>query len=172
MRVDWQRIERTWFQAAADAIVATVEANPTERFYAGAFWLLYGDYTVIRPSVFGLNAEDSDPDIRWHPPDWRWAMIDAAHERVDPLYEPLTHLDGDEAAFEALWERHIDALAAVSRRLTAFVRSGQIAAPRAAFTPGFFVGIVDFSQGDEAIDYLKRSVDEETIAASGILDDL
>jgi hypothetical protein len=62
-------------------------------------------------------------------------------------------------------------LARVSRRATTLVRSGQVAARSPAFTPGFFVGIVDVAQGDDAIDYLKRSVDEEAIAGSGILED-
>ena len=49
--------------------------------------------------------------------------------------------------------------------------SSTIAVDPSAFSPGFFVGIIDFSQGDEAIDYLRRSVDEATITSSGILEE-
>jgi hypothetical protein len=155
-----------------DAIVATAAANPSEQFYAGAFWLLFGDYSSLHAPVFGLNCENSDPHIRWHPPDWRWTLIDPTHERVLPLYQPLEVLEVDEPTFELLWEQHIDMLARVSRRVTQVVRWNQLAAPSSAFTPGFFVGIIDFSHGGQAVDYLERSVDEETIAACGILDEI
>ena len=36
----------------------------------------------------------------------------------------------------------------------------KIAVGPSAFSPGFFVGIIDFSHGDGAIDYIRRSVDE------------
>ena len=171
MIVDWEKIEGAWFQSAADAIVATATSNPTERFYAGAFSALYGDYSSILVPGFGLNSENSARDVRWHPPDWRWSIIDEAHERVRPLYQPLLALDVDDSTFDALWERHIDVLATVSHRLTKLVRSHEIAVDPSAFSPEFFVGIIDFSQGDEAIDYLRRSVDEATITSSGILEE-
>ncbi len=164
------QIERLRYEAVADAIVATAASNPTERFYAGAFWLLHGDYSSLHAPVFGLNSESSDPAIRWHPPDWRWSIVDEAHERVQPLYRPLRALQVDEPTYQALWDQHIEVLARTSRRVTRAVRSNQLAVDSSAFTPGFFVGIVDFAQGDDAVDYLRRSVDEETIAASGILD--
>jgi hypothetical protein len=169
--VDWKEIEGGWFQSAADAIVATVASNPTERFYAGAFSPLYGDYSSILVPGFGLNSESWSRDVRWHPPDWHWSIIDEAHERVRPLYQALLALDVDGSTYEVLWERHIDLLAKVSHRLTELVRSREIAADPAAFSTGFFVGIIDFSQGDDAIGYLKRSVDAATITSSGILEE-
>lgn len=171
MIVDWDEIEQEWSDAATEAIVSTTTSNPAERFYAGAFWMLYGDRSSLHVPVFGLNSESSPADIRWHPPDWRWSIIDAAHERVRPLYEPLLTLRVDEATFDALWDRHVDMLAGVSRRLTHAVRSGTLNVDPASFSDHFFVGIIDFSQGDEAIDYLRRSADEKTILTCGILDE-
>lgn len=165
MFVEWAEFERTWFDSGTEAIRSTAASNPSERFYAGAFWLLYGDQSSLLIPAFGLNSEDSDPSIRWHPPDWRWSTLDGALERVRPLYEPLRAFEVDEATYELLWAQHVDMLARVSRRLTALVRSQH----SSAFSRGFFVGIIDFSHGDAGIDYLKRSVDAETIASSGIL---
>lgn len=169
MVLDWDAIERAWREAVLDAIRATAASNPTERIYAGAFWLLHGDYTSLLVPAFGLNAESSDPQFRWHPPDWRWSVIDEAIHRVAPLYEPLQALEVDGQTFESLCEQHINVLARVSRQVTALVRSGHVAPGAAAFSPSFFVGIIDFAQGEAAVDYLKRSVDEETIEAAGIL---
>ena len=169
MLVDWAEIEQCLFETVVDAITFTVAANAGERFYGGAFWLLYGDYTKISAPVFGLNAESSNQEYRWHPPNWRWSPIDTVSEHLKPLYAPLGSLQIEERAFEALWEEHIDVLARVSRLVTHVVRAQRLAAPGAAFTPEFFVGIVDFGQGDVAIDYLRRSVAEEIIAASRIL---
>jgi hypothetical protein len=169
--VDWGKLECAWLQSVTDAVVSTARSNPTERFYAGAFWLLYGDYSSILAPAFGMNSENSDREVRWHPPDWRWSIIDSAHERVRPLYEPLKALQVDVVTFDSLWNEHIDVLARVSRRITDAVRSRTINVDPAAFSDDFFVGIIDFSQGDEAIDYLKRSVDESTIASSGILEE-
>jgi hypothetical protein len=105
MLVDWNVIEGAWLQSVTDAIVATAAAHRDERFYAGAFFMLYGDYKSILLPAFGLNAESSSGDVRWHPPDWRWSVIDEAHEHVRPLYKPLEQLDVDKGAFEQLNQR-------------------------------------------------------------------
>jgi hypothetical protein len=170
--VDWIEIERTWFEAVVDAIVATSAVNPTEHFYVGAFWLVYGDYSSLRVPVFGLNSEShSDPDVRWHPPEWRWSIIDLAHERVEPLYRPMLTLDGDEPTYEALWDKQIEVLARISRRVTRLARSHQLVVEPSALTPGFFLAILDHAQGREAVlDHLRCSVDEESLQRSGILD--
>ena len=167
--MDWQRFEAAWFDAVIDAISATANANTRERFYAGAFWLLYGDGSKIAAPAFGMSSEAVDPGVRWHPPDWRWDIIHTAHERVALLYEPLLSLTVSDERFEQLWEQHIDMLARVCRRATAAVRTTAVVAPASAFTPGFFVGIIDFAQGDAALDYLRRSVDSDTLAVCGVL---
>jgi hypothetical protein len=153
------------------AIKTTATANPDEQFYAGAFWLLYGDNSSIHVPAFGLNSETSDPDLRWHPPDWRWSLIDEAHERVKPLYSPLLHLDVSPETFDVLWEKHIDVLAGASRRATDQVRTGTLSVPDNTFTRHFFVGIIDFGQGDAGDEYLARSVKHGLLQASGVLDD-
>lgn len=73
--------------------------------------------------------------------------------------------------FDALWEQHIDALAGASRRATDQVRQGAFRLPENTFTPDFFVGIIDFGQGDAGIEYLTRSVDIKVLRVSGILED-
>jgi hypothetical protein len=171
MIAHWEQIEHAWSEAVCDSLSAIANAHPKERFYAGAFWLLYGDYTSLQCPVFGLNSEQTDPDIRWHPPDWRWSIVDQAHERVRPLYEGLLSLGGDERSFEILWEEHIDMLARVSRRVTELARSRKIPGLTSELSEGFFVGIIDFSQGEAAFDYLKRSVDEITLRETGLLDE-
>ena len=169
MTIDWNEFEHRWVEAVIEAISATVAVHPTERLYAGAFWLLYGDYSSLHVPAFGLNSESSDPEVRWHPPDWRWSSIDEVTERMRPLYVPLLTLHVGESAFESLWEQHIDMLSRVSRRVTESMRAGRAVPGAAVASPGFFIGIIDFGQGDDAVDYLRRSVDAETIAASGIL---
>jgi hypothetical protein len=56
MSVDWEEIESAWFQSAAEAIVATANQNPSERFYAGAFFMLYGNYSSILVPAFGASG--------------------------------------------------------------------------------------------------------------------
>jgi hypothetical protein len=168
--VDWDRLEHVWLQSVIDAISVTATENSAERFYAGAFWLLYGDHRTIQPPAFGMNSVNSEPDIRWHPPDWRWSVIDTASERVAPLYRPLLELDVDDRTYEELWDEHINVLARVSRTVTDLVRSNQVEPGHIAFTSDFFVGVIDFAQGDAAVEYLKRSVDEQTLAHTRILE--
>ncbi len=172
MSVDWKEVESAWVKAAVDAISSTATKHPREQFYAGAFWLLHGDYSSIRVPAFGLNSRSSADDVRWHPPDWKWSLIDAVHERLEPLYAPLLELDASPEIFENLWEQNIDALAAAARRVTDRTHAGGLPVPDKTFTPHFFVGIIDFAHGDSAEDYLRRSVDSERLRASGILDEL
>jgi hypothetical protein len=171
MDIEWDQIEKAWVNAITRAIVSITTKNPDECFYAGAFWLLYGDYSSILVPVFGMNSENTDPSIRWHPPNWRWDIINDAVDEVKPLYEPLLEIDVDDKTFEAMWNQHISMLASASKNITSLVRSNKLDINISATTPNFFVGIIDFSYGDEATDYLNRSVDEETIKTSGILED-
>jgi hypothetical protein len=169
--LDWKDFEKTWIDAIVEGIGATASAHPHEQFYAGAIWLLYGDYSSIHSPAFGLNAESTNKDIRWHPPDWRWSPIELVLKRVQRLYTPLAALNLSDDAFEVLWDRHIQALASVSRQATTLVRAGKVPVPSASFNSTFFVGIVDFSQ-DDADELLQLSVDEQILADSGILKDL
>jgi hypothetical protein len=170
--VDWLNLERAWIGSITDAIIATAEANPEKPLYAGAFWLLYGDHSSLLIPAFGLNSESSDPESRWHPPDWRWSVVDSALEPLHALDQPFRSLDLDEAMFRVLWDQHIGMLAAVSHSITNLVGSSQLALNRGSLSPSFFVGILDFSHGDAGIDFLRRSVDARTIAACGILESL
>ena len=171
MKPDWILIEETWIAATRHAIEETLAANPGETFYAGAFWLLYGDDVQINPPCLGLNSEESDPEIRWHPPDWRWDIVDSVIEHMESAYEPLGNLDVSESAWDALWERHIEVLSRVSKEVTRAARSGEIPKGDASLGPHFFVGIIDFAQGDDAIDYLHGSVAPDLLHASGVLEE-
>ena len=166
MSFDWNMLEDAWVRAATDALVGLATAHPDERIYAGAFWMLYGDYSSIQVPAFGANAESAAEGQRWAPPDWAWSMGNDAHEHVRTLSDPLQDLEIDEGAFEALWAEHIAMLGRVCRRVTSAMRAGDHAG---AFTSAFFVGILDQSQ-DEALAYLKQSADEATLEAAGVLE--
>lgn len=75
MQVDWAAFEAAWLDAVLATIRDATQASPTERFYAGAFWLLYGDYTKIGSAAFGLGSEPADLHAKWHPPDWRLSLL-------------------------------------------------------------------------------------------------
>jgi hypothetical protein len=90
---------------------------------------------------------------------------------VQGLYTPLAALNLSDDAFEAVWDRHIQALASVSRQATTLVRAGKVPVPSSSLKTTFFVGIVDFSQ-DDADELLQLSVDEQILADSGILEEL
>lgn len=170
MDVDWEAIETAWLELVTRSIVTTVRTDPGECLYAGAFWLLYGDYASIRAPAFSLGPETSGADVRWHPPDWRWSNLGASDQALRSLYAPMLKLDVDAAKFDVLWEEHISVLARVCRTATRLLRAGEMVAEPSAFAPSFFVGIIDFAQGNAALEYLRRSVDEELLLASGILD--
>lgn len=167
MEIDWGPLENAWVDAIGAELEALLADHPSETFYAGAFWCLYGDYSKLLPPAFSASSEAASQGVRWDPPDWRWQIRHPARE-LTPLYAPLDPLDVDDPTFERLWEEHIDMLARASRRLTARLRA---AAP-SRLSPHFFVGIIDFGQGEEAFDYLRRSVDAPTLAASGLLESL
>ncbi len=168
--VDWKKLEEAWCEAIMEAFDAIASAHPSEQIYVGAFWLLYGDYSSILPPAFGLNSEGGDPEVRWHPPDFRWSPIDEVHHRVQSLYAPLASLSVSEEVFDGLWEEHVGMLASVSRRVTALVRDGSMKIPQMNVTPDFFVGIIDFDRDEEAFDDLRRSVDGPTLERCGILE--
>lgn len=171
--VYWAEFEQAGIDAIALAI-AKVQGNfPREELYAGAFWLLYGDYNSLHVPAFGLNGEAHATmtdksgrviDIRWHPPDWKWCVVDEAVERMRPLYRPFLDLDISPEDFEELWESHAAMLARVCRMTTDFARTWSGMFADLSLPSGFLVGIIDWAQGDELPELLRLSLSEEVLA--------
>jgi hypothetical protein len=170
---DWTDIEQAWKRSVTQAICEIAASYPNEEIYAGAFWLLYGDYSCLHAPIFGLNAEShavasADADgtligLRWHPPDWRWAVMDPVVEAMKPLYKPFLKLDVSDAEFEELWEGHERMLARVCIELTEAVRQRRLGFEGATLPERFFVGIIDGAQGDDYERLLRLSVAEESL---------
>lgn len=169
--IDWDAIESAWEHAILAAIHSVAAAHPAEVLYAGAFWMLYGDYTSILPPAFGLNAESAGAGTRWHPADWLWPVVDEVASAVAEHYMPLANLAIPADSFDAVWQRHIDLLSRVSRKVTAAVQAREVGLPSSALAANFFVGIIDFAQGEDAVSYLVQSVGDRTILDVGILED-
>lgn len=170
---DWSPVEQEWKRLIVAAIRDLVSAFPDERFYVGAFWLLYGDYSSLLPPAFGFNSEahailqsdsSGDADVRWHPPDWRWSVIDSVSAVITPLYAPLRSLDLSDEAYESLWEEHLQMLSRVCRDLTESAASGTAAFEGLHLPDGFFLGIIDGAQGDDYERLLRLSIDDTHLA--------
>ena len=67
------------------------------------------------------------------------------------------------------FEKPIAELDARVAELRETAQSGALNIDPKAFSENFFVGIIDFSLGDQGLDCLKRSIDPTTLEASGIL---
>lgn len=170
---DWTAIERAWKRSATQAIREIASTFPNEEIYAGAFWLLYGDYSCLRAPLFGLNAEshavssaeaEGTPfGLRWHPPDWRWSVIDSVFQAMESLYEPFSKLKISDSAFEELWEGHERMLARVCLELTEAARERRDGFECAVLPETFIVGIIDGSQGDDYERLLRLSIAEKSL---------
>ena len=170
--VDWAELERQWLEVVALACSEVRSKSPKEEIYAGAFWLLYGDYKSIHVPAFALNSEahttltEEDGqviDVRWDPPEWKCCVVDEAIEHMRPLYQQLTELDISSEDFEVLWASHSAMLARVCRTTTicARERSGRFA--NIEMPPKFLVGIIDWAQGDDLPSLLRLSLSEEVL---------
>lgn len=120
----FNHVEAAWYDSASAAIVDHAASLPSERFYAGSFWLLYVDYTMFGLPCFALSTEshilEHGQYLRWSPADWQFSCIETAMQDMQSHYSAITEeLSG---RCDADWERAIDAhhacLARVCRRLT------------------------------------------------------
>lgn len=167
-----QQIESRWFDSAASAIVSQVASFPSERFYAGAFWLCYVDYTKFGTPCFAMNTESyftecgAESASRWSPPTWQFDILDGAVEAMSPLYDTLSQsLAGhDSAVWDATIEEHSQVLARVSRRLTRDARSRSGPFVQIGLPDDFVVGIFDEREGEPTFSRLVRaSIDPEIL---------
>ena len=170
-----QQIESRWFDSAASAIVSQVARFPGERFYAGAFWLCYVDYTLFGTPCFAMNTESHlancgaavESSTRWSPPNWQFDIIDETVEAMSPLYDTLSRsLAGqDSGVWDATIEEHAQVLARVSRRLTQHARSRTGPFMQTHLLADFVVGIFDEREGQPTFSRLVRaSIDPEILS--------
>jgi len=170
-----QQIESRWFDSAASAIVSQVARFPNERFYAGAFWLCYVDYTRFGTPCFAMNTEShltncgtaDESSTRWSPPNWQFDIFDEAVEAMSPLYEALSRsLAGqDSAVLDAAIEQHSQVLARVSHRLTHHARSRTGPFMQTDLPANFVFGIFDEREGEPTFSRLVRaSIDPEILS--------
>ena len=169
-----QQIESRWFDSAASAIVSQVASFPSERFYAGAFWLCYVDYTKFGTPCFAMNTEShltecgAESSSRWSPPNCQFDILDGAVEAMSPLYDALSRsLAGqDSAVWDAAIEEHSQVLARVSRRLTHHARSRTGPFVPADLPANFVVGVFDEREGEPTFSRLVRaSIEPEILSA-------
>lgn len=168
-----QQIESRWFDSAATAIVSHASRFPAERFYAGAFWLCYVDYTLFGTPCFALNTEsylardggDAEDSTRWSPPNWRFDVLDEPVEAMSPSYDKLSRslADQDDTRWEAAIEEHFQALARVCRRLTHHARSRTGPFSEVDLPADFVVGIFEEREGDPTFSRLVRASIEPEI---------
>lgn len=176
--VNWSEFEREWLEVIALACSEIQRNFPQEELYAGAFWLLHGDYTSLLVPAFALNSEThatltvergQEIDVRWDPPDWKWSVVDEAVERMRPLYEQFLQLDVSSAEFDELWESHTAMLARVCRSTTACARARSGKYADTSISPRFLVGIIDWAQGEDVPKLLRLSLSEEVLGENGAL---
>ncbi len=161
------QIESQWYNTAASAIVSYAANYADERFYAGAFWLCYVDYTMFGVPCFALNTEshlvncdDEDRDSSiWSPPEWQYDVIDKAIETMSPYYRALTHSlsNKDEATWYAAIEEHWQLLARVSRRLTHDARNRSGRFSESLLPSDFVVGLLEEREGEPLFSRLVRA---------------
>lgn len=170
--VDWAELEREWLEVIALACSEVRSKSPQEELYAGAFWLLYGDYRSILVPAFALNSEAHSTltradgqaiDVRWDPPEWKWCVVDEAVEHMRPLYQQLAELDISSEDFEVLWDSHASMLAKVCRTTTACARARSGKFSNIDMPPRFLVGIIDWAQGGALPNLLRLSLSEEVL---------
>ncbi|MET1078742.1 MAG: DUF4303 domain-containing protein [Pseudomonas sp.] len=170
--VNWVEFEREWIDAIALACSEIRNESPQEELYAGAFWLLYGDYKSLLVPAFALNCEAHATlteesgqaiDVRWDPSEWKWSSVDQAVEYMRPLYKQFIDLDISAEDFEQLWESHAAMLAKVCRTTTSCARARSGKFSNIELPSKFLVGIIDWAQGDDLPKLLRLSLSEEVL---------
>lgn len=121
------RIESEWPIQIHYGLAELIRLHPDAVFYAGSFWMLYCDYTVIAAPTFAVNAEGTldDEQLRWYPPDWRWDVLDSVCNAMEPLYAELSRAlaGASKAEWNAVMTANEVLIGRVSRHITHSVRS-------------------------------------------------
>lgn len=125
--VDWRRLETAWIEAVEQGLCELFESNPDEKFYCAAFWLFYGDYTMLGQPCVALAAESDvkarGEGIRWTPPNWRLDMYAPIAARLAPHYLSFQEVSVSDVTFERLYDQHFDTVARACVKLTERARS-------------------------------------------------
>ena len=167
----FKSIEAAWLEVVLNTVRAFTKTHPDERFYAGAFWLCYVDYTMFGVPCFALNTEahlqaegvEGDDGSRWSPPNWAYDLIDNAIEPMRPHYEALTRdLEGQsDEVWDAACEAHFQLLARVCREATTAIHQS----PSPGITEDFVIGIFEEREGEPLFSQLVRaSIDPDRLA--------
>jgi hypothetical protein len=161
-----KEIESEWLKTVLKAVHELTTAYPSERFYAGAFWLCYVDYTMFGVPCFAMNTEahvtanggNTAEGIRWSPPNWRFDVIDTAVARMQPHYQALSRdLDGkDDSIWDATIDEHFRALARVSRQATEIVHQSRARGMSGDISDDFVIGIFEEREGEPLFSQLVR----------------
>lgn len=173
--MDWDAFETAWHGIGCHTLADLAAAHPGERLYAAAFHLFYADDTQILTPALAANTEmavhgNEASLTRFAPPDWRWDVLDAASDAMQPWYQRLTEevpasagtADERDAAFDALWATHDGVMARVCRAMTATARRGAI---HDSLPSHFVVIILDGQRGaEEEADLIRASVDPQVLA--------
>jgi hypothetical protein len=177
---DFAAFEQLWLSSIEEALAA-LRLPDGERLYALAFWLFYGETGgVIHAPAVGLADETAwEEETRMSPADWRvnalelpaQGAIDAAYHQigteacggVDP--ETVRHSTAPDepardAAWDAVFERSIEAVIAVCRELTARARARRGVFAGLPLSDDFVAVVCDPAQGDEGEHWLRACVDE------------
>lgn len=169
-----KEIELQWPVHIHRGLSELVRQHPDEVFYAGAFWILYCDYTIISAPTFGVNAESTvkDESDRWAPAEWRWDVLQAVLDGMEPYYKRLSaSLAGaSDADWEAVMAANEQLIGRVSRLVTQAGRSRSGEFADMALPENFLVFAADVREDAEAYNrQLRLSVDEAILPRLGIL---
>jgi hypothetical protein len=171
--VDWDAFETAWHDSGCRTLTDFAAAHPGERLYAAAFHLFYSDGAKILSPALAANTEAAvhqnyGYSTRFAPPEWRWAVLDAASDAMRPWYQRLTEeyfapasTDAEQdAALDALEVAHDAAMARVCKAMTATARSGRI---HDSLPANFVVVILAGERGDEEAGLIRASVDPQVL---------
>lgn len=164
-----REIEENWLSVVSSAVERMLTDHPEERFYAAGFWCFYCDYSVLLPPAFAMNStsqlrDQDDPDaVRWHPPEWKFDVVDGTSEAMIDCYQTL-HGDHSREVWDKLIADHDLMISNVCLALTsrAFQRSGVFDNP--SLHKNFLFGIFESIHGPDEYDrLLELSVDHELL---------
>jgi len=169
-----QEIESQWPIHIHRGLAELVRQHPGEVFYAGAFWILYCDYTNIATPTFGVNAESTleDEGDRWAPAEWRWDVVKTVNDEMEPFYEKLSAAlaGAPNEEWEAVMAANEELIGRVSRAVTKSARSKSGAFGDLPLPNNFLVFAGDVRE--DAATYnrqLRLSVDEALLPTLGML---
>ncbi len=168
------QIESQWPIEIHRGLADLLRQNPGETFYAGAFWILYCDYTVISAPIFGVNAESmlTDEGVRWAPAEWHWDVLKPVCEAMEPYYERLSaSLAGaPHSEWQAVMTANEELVGRVSRSVTHAARSRSGDFADLALPDNFLVFAGDVREDGQTFNrQLRLSVEADELSTLGMV---